>query len=148
MIESQFHIRYDIADSEIELDNLIESLQGFKNSIELIKTYYNDEAELQVKVKAVEKGSFLLYLGLQVMENWGYVTSLFNRDNVKLTSAIISSLSHSINIKKHLGGKKPKKVEEKQGGIELKIENQNGNILIVNRPFVIPFFSPIQPSLI
>lgn len=132
MIESQFHIRYDIEDSEIELENLIESLQGFKSSIEIIKDYYNEDADLQVKVKAVDKGSFLLYLGLQVMDNWGYVTSLFNSENVKLTSAIISSLSHSINIKKHLGGKKPKKIEEKKEGIEVKIENKNGNVLIVN----------------
>ena len=131
MIEDKFQIKYDVEDG-IELHNLIDSLKGFDSAIESIKDYYNSDVNLRINVEAVEKGSIYLYIALLVAENLNTISTLFTRENVSFTSSIISSLSNSINISKHLRGGKPKSIETKDDQMQVYIENQNGEVKIVH----------------
>jgi len=129
MEHAEFSIRYEVGDNEIELESFITSLQGFKEAIQRIANYYHG-APIKIKVKATAQGSFLVELSLYLADHYHQVKDLFSSD-IKLTSAVLSSLSHSINLTKFLRGKKPRKTQEMADGIHTKIENNNGNVYTI-----------------
>lgn len=131
-MQSEFTIRYDIPDSEIEIDALIDSLTNFKHAINEIHRYHNPSGNIEINIKAIKEGSFLVFLGLYLSENSAIISGLINKENITITAAILTTLVHSIKLKNHLKGRKAQSIEKTNNGNEVNIKNQNGQTLIIN----------------
>lgn len=131
-METEFTIRYEVEENEIDIDALIESLDGFKQSINEVKRFHNPDGNLDIKIKALEKGSFMVFLGLYLTENLNLIASVLSKENVKLTAAILSTLVNSIKLKSHLQGNQPKATKKVEKGNNIEIENQNGQSIVIN----------------
>lgn len=131
-MDSEFTIRYDIPDSEIQIDALIESLTSFKHAITEIHQFHNPGGKFEINIKAIRKGSFVVFLGLYLYENADLIKGIVNRDNVQLASSIVTTLVNSIKLKSHLNGRKPKAIKKSRKGDDVTVENQDGQTIIIN----------------
>ncbi|MBM2815543.1 MAG: hypothetical protein HW421_2305 [Ignavibacteria bacterium] len=132
---NNFKIKFDGQISQIDANILISSLIHTTNAIQEINRFLDSGKKIQIKVKAPEKGSFLIEINLieTVIES---LQGIFNKTNIEVTAAIIAILVGIIQIKKFLKGRKPKgtsidgniTIIINQEGSELKIENQTFNI--------------------
>lgn len=130
-MQTEFTIRYDIPDSEIQIDALIDSLTNFKHAINEIHRFHSPSGNIEINIKAIKAGSFLVFLGLYLTENSPVIAGLINKENITITAAILTTLVHSIKLKNHLQGRKANSIEKSNNGNEVTIENQNGQTLIV-----------------
>jgi hypothetical protein len=132
---NEFKLKFDGQISQIDANILISSLIHTSNVIQEINRLLDSGKKIQVKIKAPEKGSFLIQINLieSVIES---LRGLFTVDNITVTASIITILLGTIKIKKFLKGKKPKETKEKdsftiiinQESNELRIESNIYNI--------------------
>jgi hypothetical protein len=88
----------------------------------------NTGKKIDVKIKALEKGSFLIHIDL-VETVLGNLKNLLTRENIDTAGAIIASIVGLIELGKFLKGKKEKsKVKDERG---VKIENEDGDVIYV-----------------
>ncbi len=119
-------LKFDGQINQIDANILISSLIHTSNAIQEINRFLDSGKSIQIKVKAPEKGSFII----QVCLIESIIDSLFSSDNIAVASNIITILLGSITIKKFLKGKKPKE-KKVEGGTTI-IVNQEGNILHID----------------
>jgi hypothetical protein len=106
-----------------------------------VNRYLDTGKRIDIKVKALERGSFLVHIEL-LETSIDSLKSLFTRENVELASTIVTLLAGLIEIKKFLKGRKAKSVDQKEDKTE--ITNENGDVLIIeNLTFTIYEHSPI-----
>lgn len=133
MAETDFKVHFDVGEShEIEAATLIDSLMGFSYAIQDIQSKMSPGTPIKIKVKALEKGSFIMFLGIHANEILSSVKELFTRENVTLTAAILASLVHAIALKKHLKGEAPKAQSYSNDGQEISVTNQEGQTIVVH----------------
>ena len=125
---NDFKLKFDGQINQIDANILINSLIHTTNVIQEINRYLDSGKRIEIKVKAPEKGSFLIHLNL--VETIDAVKSIFTKENIEITALIISSLVGLIELKKFLKSRKPKDV--KQDESLTTITNQEGNILVIN----------------
>ena len=139
--DNNFKLKFDGQLHQIDANLLISSLIHTTSIIQEVNRYLDSGKNIEIKVKALEKGSFLIHIEL-LETTLGSLKSLFTKENVELGGAIITIFVGLIEVKKFLKGKKPKSVEPLQE--KIKITNQEGNILIIeNITFNIYENSPI-----
>ncbi len=126
---NNFKLKFDGQITQIDANILINSLIHTTNAIQDINQYLNSGKNIEIKVKAPEKGSFLIQLNIieTVLDT---LTNIFTKENLEVAGIIISILTGSIKLKKFLKGKKPKDIKEE--GDNTKITNQEGNVLIID----------------
>jgi uncharacterized membrane protein YuzA (DUF378 family) len=90
----------------------------------------NTGKKIDVNIKALEKGSFLIHIDL-VETVLGSLKNLLTRENVETAAAIITSIAGIITIGKFLKGKKEKSREVAEDGSRVKIENEDGDVIYV-----------------
>jgi hypothetical protein len=132
MSATDFKIKFDGATNEIDVNTLITSLVGLSAVIQDIQSKVKPDAKVEIKVKALEKGSFLILLGIHAPEILSAMKDLFTRENITLTAAILAALVHSITLKNFLKGTKAKSVTPESNGQDVRIENANGQTLVIN----------------
>ncbi len=127
--ESDFKIKFDGQQNQVDAQILISSLIHTTTVIQELNKNLNTGKNIEIKVKALEKGSFLIHLEL-IESMMDSVLNFLNKENIIFASAIISGLVGLIEIKKHLKGKKPKDL--KADGSNVIIINENNNVLNIS----------------
>ena len=131
MPNNDFIIKFDGEQHQIDSNTLINSLVHTTNILQEINKYLDASHKIEIKIKAPEKGSFLLHL-----EIWDFVIEngpkIFSSANVAYAGTIIASLAALLKIRQHLKGEKPKSIEKQEAGNETRIENANGDTIIIN----------------
>ena len=84
---------------EIDADLLIESLVSYSSVTQEAAAYVDPTAKVNIKIKAPEKGSFVLLLDL-ITSN---APNLLTRENVQLTAEIVAIVGGLYGLKKWLG---------------------------------------------
>ncbi|MEZ4941805.1 MAG: hypothetical protein R3D58_13075 [Saprospiraceae bacterium] len=133
IMTTDFKIEFSGDSHELDLNTLLTSLLNFSNVIQEVQQQIAPDAKVDIKVRAPERGSFLIDLMLSAPDAVGRALSLFTKDNVSLVESVFSIFVDTISIKKHLGGEPPKEVIETGDG-QTSIENNSGQIIIVNQP--------------
>jgi len=127
-IGNDFKIKFDGQPHQVDANVLISSLIHTSTIIQEVNRYLNSGKKIEIKVKALEKGSFLCHIEL-VETTVDALKNLLTKENIEIGAAIIGTLVGLIEIKKFLKGRKAKEV--KQQGDETKIINKNGEVLII-----------------
>lgn len=128
IIDNDFKIKFDGQQHQVDANTLISSLIHTTTVVQEVNNFLNSGKKIEIKVKALEKGSFLVHIEL-VETALQSLKNLLTKDNIEVAAAIIGTVVGLIEIKKVLKGKKPKEV--KPEGDRTKITNENGDILII-----------------
>jgi hypothetical protein len=138
---NDFKIKFDGQQHQVDANVLISSLIHTTTIVQEVNRYLNSGKKIDIKVKALEKGSFLCHIEL-VETTLDSLKNLLTKENIVVGAAIIESVVGLIELKKFLKGKKAKEV--KQQGDKTRIINNEGNVLIIdNATFNIYELSPI-----
>jgi hypothetical protein len=110
--DNKFKIKYGGDLSEIYVRTLIESLTQVTYIIQDVNQYLQSDRKIEIKVKALEKGSFSV--NLEILDKVASIAvSLFTVDNINLVASLISILAGLIGLVKFLKGRQPKRIETK-----------------------------------
>jgi len=129
VFDNDFKIKFDGQQHQVDAQILISSLIHTTTVIQELNTYFNTGKRIEIKVNALEKGSFLIHIEL-LETALDHLKNLLTKENLLFASGIISGLVGLIQIKKHLRGKKPKEI--KNDGSTTIIINQNNEILTIS----------------
>lgn len=141
IIENDFKIKFDGQQHQVDANVLVSSLIHTTTIVQEVNKYLNSGKKIDIKVKALDKGSFLCHIEL-IETTLDSLKNLLTKENIGAGSAIIGGLVGLIELKKFLQGKKAKKSEVE--GTKTKITNHDGNVLIIeNITFNIYENSPI-----
>lgn len=137
--ENDFKVKFDGQMHQIDAQVLIVNLLSLSNAIHEINRELGTGKEIKIKVKALEKGSFLIHIELieSILDG---VLNVFNRQNIETTGYIIASIVGIIEIKKHLRGKKPENITvngdltiiKNEINQEIQVDSEVYNIYIKN----------------
>ena len=128
ILSNDFKIKFDGQQHQVDANVLISSLIHTTTVVQEVNRYLNSGKKIDIKIKALEKGSFLCYVEL-VETTLGSLKNLFTKDNIEVAAAVISTFVGLIEIKKFLKGKKAK-LTEKQGD-KTKLINKDGDVMII-----------------
>lgn len=126
---NDFKIKFDGQQHQVDAQVLISSLIHTTTVIQELNKHFNTGKKIEIKVNALEKGSFLIHIEL-LETALDSLKNLLTKDNLLFASGLISGLVGLIELKKHLRGKKPKDVTT--SGSETKITNENNNVITIN----------------
>ncbi len=126
--DNSFKLKFDGQIHQIDANVLINSLIHTTSIIQEVNKYLDTGRKIEIKVKALEKGSFLVHIEL-LETALDSLRSLFTKESIELTANIITILVGLIGVKKFLKGRKPKSIEQTEN--KTKIANENGDILII-----------------
>ena len=139
--DTNFKLKFDGQLHHIDANVLISSLIHTTSIIQEINRYLDTGKKIEIKVRALEKGSFLVHIELLETALDSF-KSLFTKENAELAAGIITILVGLIEVKKFLKGRKPKSFEPQ--GDKTKIVNENGDVFIIeNATINIYEYSPI-----
>jgi hypothetical protein len=127
--DNDFKIKFDGQQHQVDANVLISSLIHTTTVVQEVNRYLNSGKKIELKVKALEKGSFLCHIEL-VETAVEALKNLLTKENIAVGSAIISAVVGLVELKKHLKGKKPKETKPEKGD-KTKIVNHEGNVLII-----------------
>lgn len=128
-IDNNFKIKFDGQEHQLDANTLINSLIHISSIIQEVNSYYNSGKKIEIKIKALEKGSFLINIEL-VESALEHLKNLLTKDNVEYAAAIIGSVIGLVELKKFLKGKKAKSVDEKTNE-KVRIENEEGEVIYI-----------------
>ena len=131
MTSKDFKIKFGNTSNEIDVDTLISSLMYMSNIIQEVNKELDTDKRIEVKIKALEKGSFEIHI--ELVET--IIKSLFSKDNVAYTSEIIGIVGGLFAFAKFLGGEKPKEIVTTSDQ-SIKITNHNGNATVFQNSVV------------
>jgi hypothetical protein len=129
IIDNDFKIKFDGQQYQVDAQVLISSLIHTTTVIQELNKYFNTGKKIEIKVKALEKGCFLVHISL-LETTLVNLKNLLTKENIMFAITIIGALVDLIEIKKHLKGKKPKEIK-KDGSITVIINGDN-NILNID----------------
>lgn len=127
-MENDFKIKFDGRKHQIDANILINNLIHTTTIIQEINRNLDSGKKIEINVKALEKGSFLIHIGLDetFIEN---LKNLLTKENLEAASKIITAFVSIIKLKKFLKGKEPGKIENT--GEKVKIQNEQGQVMYV-----------------
>lgn len=128
MAASDFKIKFDGQQHQIDANVLINSLIHTTTLIHEINRSLDPSVKIEVKVRAPEKSSFLIQI--QVIDVLSTIKQLLTPANIETTSYIIISLVGLFEIKRHLFGSKPKEIDKT--GDKTKIVNKKGDAFYID----------------
>jgi hypothetical protein len=108
----------------------MQSLSGVVTTLREINKSLGTDQELEVKIKAIDGGSF--DVGLVICSVWQQAQGLFNKDNVNSASQVVNTLAGLYRLKQMLGGEEPKEVKEEAD--QVKIVSPNGTVNYFEKP--------------
>lgn len=118
-----FKFKFEGQLHQVSANTLINSLINFSTVIQEINKTVNPDEQVEINIKATEKGSFYLWLALNVLENRNTI--------IESTKDIITILVGLVALKERLEGKEPKKI--KRDGDKIKIHTNNGTIIFTDQ---------------
>ncbi|MCE5330678.1 MAG: hypothetical protein LLF95_00885 [Bacteroidales bacterium] len=131
--DNNFKLRFDGEQHQLDANVLISSLIHTTTIIQELNRYFDSGKKIEIKVKALEKGSFQINIELieTVIDS---LKTIFTKENIEIGSLLITSFVGLIEIKKFLKGKKPSKIETKES--KSVIFNENGDTLIIENSII------------
>lgn len=127
MKPNDFKIIFDSDSHEVDVETLIGCLMHTSKIIQEVNRELDTEKKIEVKIKALEKGSFEVHI--QLVEK--LLSSLYSNNNLSIASNIVTVVGGLYGFAKYLKGKKPKNIEEQKNG-SVKITNDSGDVTIIN----------------
>jgi hypothetical protein len=126
--DNNFKLKFDGQLHQIDANILINSLIHTTSIIQEVNRHLDSGKKIEIKVKALEKGSFLVHIEL-IETALDSLRSLFTKENAELASALVTIFVGLIELKKFLKGKEAKSTETT--GDKTYIKNENGDVLVV-----------------
>jgi len=128
ILDTDFKIKFDGEKHQIDANLLVNNLIHTTTIIQELNRNLDSGKRIEIKIKALEKGSFLIHIDLieTVLDG---LKNLLTRENADTAGAIISAFVGLIELKKFLKGKEPKSKES--SGNKVKIENDKGDVIYV-----------------
>ncbi|WP_457617568.1 hypothetical protein [Lutibacter sp.] len=127
-MNSEFKIKFDGEQHQIDANLLVNNLIHTTTIIQELNRNLDSGKKVDIKVNALEKGSFLIHIDL-VETTLDTLKNLLTTETIKTAGFIISGFVGLIKLKKHLKGKKPKSIKRK--GDKVAIKNENGDVIYV-----------------
>jgi hypothetical protein len=121
-----FKVKFGGQNQQIDANVLINSLLHTTQIVQEVNRYLDSNRKIKIDVKALEKGSFIVGLSLSDISKIGNIFV----DVSSSIASIVGMLLGIIELKKHLKGKHPQKVEEK--GNERIITAHDGTVFNVH----------------
>jgi hypothetical protein len=125
--EVEFKIRFGGKPNDINVNTLIKSLASVSSVIDELTNEVGGGQKLQIKIKAPEKGSFIIQLGLLPTE----ITDLLTMANFDIAFKVLGTLVGILTLRKLLKGEKPKEISEDKENINIK--TKSGNIFTIEK---------------
>lgn len=125
MNPNDFKIIFNSEKHEVSVETLIGCLIHTSNIIQEVNKSLGTEKKIEVKIKALEKGSFEIHL--ELVES--FLNTLFSRESLTIGGEIVGIVGGLYGFAKWLGGKKPQKIEEQ--GDDVRITNYNGETTVI-----------------
>lgn len=128
ILDTDFKIKFDGEKHQIDANLLVNNLIHTTTIIQELNRNLDSGKRIEIKIKALEKGSFLIHIDLieTVLDG---LKNLLTRENAETAGAIIGAFVGLIELKKFLKGKEPKSKES--SGNKVKIENEKGDVIYV-----------------
>lgn len=111
--EVELTVRFGGEQSELRVDTLISSLAGISEVIDQLNSEIGDGQHLEIRIKAVERGSFEVFLCIIPPA----LLDLIDTVDWETTSKIVGTLVGILTIKKLLRGEEPKSVVKKDDSV-------------------------------
>lgn len=128
-----FNIEFG-GENEIEASTLIGAMDEVIRSIELIKSKVEPGTNIKIKIASFEIGCFIVNLKT-IVDN---LTGMFSTNSIGVATNIITILIGTIEIKKHLKGKKHKEIS--CIGEDVIIINRDNETLTKNKVIADTYF--------
>lgn len=128
ILDTDFKIKFDGEKHQIDANLLVNNLIHTTTIIQELNRNLDSGKKIEIKIKALEKGSFLIHIDLieTVLDG---LKNLLTRENAETAGVIIGAFVGLIKLKKFLKGKEPKSKE--YSGNKVKIENEKGDVIYV-----------------
>ncbi|MBC7439786.1 MAG: hypothetical protein H7250_07370 [Flavobacterium sp.] len=127
-METDFKIKFDGEKHQIDANLLVNNLIHTTSIIQEINRNLDSGKKLDIQIKALEKGSFLIHIEL-IESTFENLKNLLTRENIEIAGSVIGIFVGLIELKKFLKGKEEKSIEN--AGNKVKITNQEGQVLYV-----------------
>lgn len=121
MKPNDFKIKFGMHSHEIDVNVLISSLMYTSNLIQEINRELDTDKKIDIKIKALEKGSFEIHI--ELIES--LLKSMFSSETISYADNIISILGGLYGFANFLKGSKPTVVNEIKDN-QINIVNENG----------------------
>ena len=125
MKDNDFKIIFDSERHEVDVETLIGCLMHTSNIIQEVNRSLHTEKKIEVKIKALEKGSFEVHI--ELIEK--LIESLFSSQNITYGASIVTIVSGLYYFAQFLKGKKPQKIEIINNNVQ--VTNINGDITTI-----------------
>ncbi|MEX2411807.1 MAG: hypothetical protein WD607_10660 [Candidatus Paceibacterota bacterium] len=122
-------IKFGGKTNQIDAKTFLNSLTSFVSIVEEINQEYVTEKKVDVKISAIEKGSFIINLELFGTAYEAF-TPLLKKDTILVISQIVATLVGLYELRKFLKGRKP--ADKTDQNDQVQITNQNGEQKNVN----------------
>jgi len=130
MTSSDFKIKFDGEQHQIEANVLINSLIHVTTIIQEVNKSIDPTKKIEIKVKAPEKGSFLIHLEIFNPDAISAIRDLLSRDNMEYAQWVVVTLVGLFQLKKLLKSEKPAAVDK--SGKQTKIESKSGDVIYID----------------
>lgn len=129
ILDTDFKIKFDGEKHQIDANLLVNNLIHTTTIIQELNRNLDSGKRIEIKIKALEKGSFLIHIDLieTVLDG---LKNLLTRENAETAGVIIGAFVGLIELKKFLKGKEAKSKENT--GNKVKIENEKGDIIYID----------------
>lgn len=120
-------IKFDGETNQITANTLINSLIHFNHLVQDISTQIDSTKSVEIKIKALPPGSFLVDIVLSTKQALGS-SNLLSKENLGYAKDVIKTVSEIYKLAKFLKGKKPKSTTNQ--GQNISVENNQGAIQV------------------
>lgn len=127
MNPNDFKIVFASEKHEVDIETLIGCLMHTSNIIQEVNRILGTEKKIEVKIKALEQGSFEIHI--ELIEK--LLDSIFSKDNINISAEIISVVAGLYGFVKWLKSK-IKKAEKVDDGVEVTLENGDKTTININ----------------
>jgi len=124
--KDEFKIKFDGQLHQVEANTLINSLINISAILEESNTEIHPDEKIEIKIKALSEGSFLIHLLVEGVKN---AQAMITAGSLATGANLITILTGLFIIKKHLSGKAPKNTKEENEKVS--ITNEKGNVLVI-----------------
>lgn len=130
MKQNDIHIIFQQNKHEVDVNTLISCLLRTSSLIQTVNQSLNTNRKIDIKIKALEKGSFEIHL--ELVEN--IIRNIFTMEGLSFYADIIGVTSGLYALCKFLRGKRPKEVKKGTNTTTI-INNYDERIIINNNVF-------------
>jgi hypothetical protein len=127
--ENEYKLKFYGEYSQIDANTLANSLLSITTIIQEVNNELATDKKIEIKVKALQKGSFLVHIEL-IESLRTALTELITRDNIGTAAAVMAITIGILQLRALLKGGRPKNVT--LTGDNLYVENNDGKVMVID----------------